>query len=140
MKVQQVVGNVSWNLPSRITYTPYSFLFPVINVSNPTTVERRYKIVFRLVSPQGVVLGEYTPYDWFAVSAQSYVTLLPTFWTNMNGVILNLALVEETEGEIVVLSCELTTPVVQTLSEVVQPVLGIGLMAVVMRMVTEALI
>jgi len=129
-----MLGSISWNLPSSLSYTSYSFLFPVVTVSNPTGATRQYQIVFR-IGKQGQVLAEYTPYDWFAVAAGSYATLFPVVWIDTNGVTLSCVLKEkDSNTEIAALSTELVTAATEIMQQIAQPVMTLLTMGMMMSL------
>jgi hypothetical protein len=130
-----MLGNISWNLPSTLSYTSYSFLFPSITVSNPTNVDRQYQIVFRVTADDWVI-AEYSPYPWFTVPAGGYTTLSPVIWLDRNGVRLSCVLLEkDSSTEVTSLSVDLTSGAAEMLQQMVQPITAVMMLGMVMSMV-----
>lgn len=72
------VGDVFWDLPPWITYTPGFDLGCSIYVANPTGVEKEYALMARLSRENTLITEESLPvfgYAWFKVAPGDFVRL-----------------------------------------------------------------
>lgn len=116
--IQQVIlealGDLSWNLPSRMEYTPKTPVSFRMGVSNPTAQNRSYSLPYVLSKggqpiANGTILVDNQ--EWFAVEAGKAVSLEGSFSLDSNGVILTVGLAEQSSNQIVdQVSVELAAP------------------------------
>jgi len=97
------LGDVFWNLPPGISYTPGSELGCTIYVANPTDEAKEYSLMARLFSDSVLVSEEVmTVYGctWFAVDPGEFIRLHGAMKFEDTDVVLVLQLIEKVSGEV----------------------------------------
>jgi hypothetical protein len=95
------VGDIFWDLPPWIVYTPGYDVGCSIYVANPAEEEKEYALMARLSSNETVISDEALPvfgYTWFKVAPGDFVRLRGAFRFEESDVDLTVHLIErETE-------------------------------------------
>ena len=112
--ILEVLGSISWNLPSRMEYTPNTPVNFQMQVGNPTAQDRSYSLRAVLTKGGQSLWSGFISVDgaeWFSVPAGKAVTLSGSFTLDQNGVVLTVGLAEQTSNTIVgQVSVELAAP------------------------------
>jgi len=95
------LGNIFWDLPPWIIYTPGYDLGCTIYVANPTDSEKEYSLMSRLSSNDTVISEEAVKvfgYAWFKVDPKDFVKLRGALGADESNTVLSVFLIErETE-------------------------------------------
>jgi hypothetical protein len=97
------VGDIFWDLPPWITYTPGFDLGCSIYVANPTGVEKEYALMARLSRESTIISEEALPvfgYAWFKVAPADFVRLRGALRFNESDADLSVLLVERETEEV----------------------------------------
>ena len=97
------LGDVFWDLPPWITYTPGSDIGCVIFVANPTDVAREYALISHLSTEEALISEESVTvfgYSWFTVDPGGFVRLHGAFRFEHTNVTLTLSLIERESDEV----------------------------------------
>ena len=98
------LGDIFWDLPPWITYTPGYELGCSLFVANPTDTEKQYSLMTRLTSDTQVISEEAIKvygYAWFAVDPGDWETLRGALRFEDTNVALTVLLYERESGEVV---------------------------------------
>jgi len=97
------LGDIFWNLPPGVSYSPGSELGCTIYVANPTGEAKEYSLMARLFSDSTLVSEEViTVYGctWFAVEPGDFIRLHGAMKFEDTDVVLVLQLIERSGGEV----------------------------------------
>jgi hypothetical protein len=112
--ILEVLGSISWNLPSRMEYTPNTPINFQMQVGNPTAQDRSYSLRAVLTKGGQSLWSGFISVDgaeWFSVAAGKAATLSGSFTLDQNGVVLTVGLAEQSTNSIVgQVSAELAAP------------------------------
>jgi hypothetical protein len=100
----QVLGQISWNLPATLQYTPGTPIPVEVQIGNPTDTNRNYQLVEQVLQDSSVISEEVVPIDsenWLPVPAGYVVTLQGTISLDVTNVIYRLNLKEQSTGNVV---------------------------------------
>lgn len=110
-------GDVFWDLPPGITYTPDTEFGCTLYVANPTEEDREYALMTRLSRNATIISEEAVRVfgvAWFKVEAGDWTRLRGSFMFDETGVVLTVLLCERETGEVVdSVSTVLAAPTVQ---------------------------
>jgi len=113
------LGNVFWDLPPWIVYTPGYDLGCTIYVANPTDTEKEYTLMSRLSSNETIISEEAVRvfgFAWFKVAPNDFIRLRGALRSDDSDVVLSVLLVErETEEVADSVSTSLVAPTVSAL-------------------------
>ena len=113
------LGNIFWDLPPWIVYSPGYDLGCTIYVANPTDAEKEYTLMSRLSSNETIISEEAIKvfgFAWFKVDPKDFIKLRGALRSDDSDVILSVVLVErETEQIADSVSTSLVAPAVSTL-------------------------
>ena len=108
------VGDIFWDLPPWVVYTPDYDVGCSIYVANPAEEEKEYAIMARLSSNETMISEEALPvfgYTWFKVAPGDFVRLHGAFRFEESDVELTVLLIErETEAVTDSVSTALVAP------------------------------
>lgn len=112
--ILEVLGSISWNLPSRVEYAPNTPIDFQMQVGNPTAQDRSYSLRAVLSKGGQPLWNGFISVDgaeWFSVPAGKAATLNGSFTLDQNGVVLTVGLAEQSTNSIVgQVSVELAAP------------------------------
>ncbi len=97
------LGDIFWDLPPWIVYSPGYDVGCSIYVANPTEVEKEYALMARLSSNETVISEEALPvfgYTWFKVAPGDFVRLYGAFRFEETNADLAVLLVERETEEV----------------------------------------
>ncbi len=97
------LGDIFWDLPPWMTYTPGFDLGCSIYVANPTGVEKEYALMARLNRENTLISEEALPvfgYAWFKVAPGDFVRLRGALRFNESDADLTVLLVERETEEV----------------------------------------
>ncbi|WP_059280076.1 hypothetical protein [Dehalococcoides mccartyi] len=97
------LGDIFWDLPPWMTYTPGFDLGCSIYVANPTGVEKEYALMARLSRESTLISEEALPvfgYAWFKVSPADFVRLRGALRFSESDADLSVLLVERETEEV----------------------------------------
>ena len=104
--VQEILGQLAWDLPAQRTYTPGTDLPFTLQVTNPTTGDRKYK-----VQVQAVVQGQVVWYAdlllegqtdvWFSVPAGKSFTIQGVFSADQTNFTLKALLADFVTNQVI---------------------------------------
>ena len=104
--VQEVLGQLAWDLPAQRTYTPGTDLPFTLQVTNPTTGDRKYK-----VQVQAIVQGQVVWYAdlllegqtdvWFSVPAGKSFTIQGLFSADQTNFSLQALLADFVTNQVI---------------------------------------
>jgi hypothetical protein len=113
------LGDIFWDLPPWIVYSPGYDVGCSIYVANPTEVEKEYALMARLSSEETAISEEALPvfgYTWFKVAPSDFIRLYGAFRFDETDVDLAVLLIErETEEVTDSVSTRLVGPSVSAL-------------------------
>ena len=114
------IGDVFWDLEPITTYVAGIQIGLAIYVANPSTTDRQYALLSRLIDADGRVLLEESivvhGLAWFTVEAGEYVELQAELLFDITNAVLNVVLVERsTDTEVDTVSAYLVSPVASQL-------------------------
>lgn len=96
------LGDIFWDLPPSITYTPGSEVGATLYVANPTSEEREYSLMARLTSGATLISEDAVRvygYAWFKVDPGDFIRLHGALRFEETDVTLSLLLYERESGE-----------------------------------------
>ena len=96
-------GDIFWDLPPWLVYTPGYDLGCTIYVANPSDTEKEYSLMVRLLRDATVISEETIPvfgYAWFKVDAEDFIRLYGSLRFNESNADLTVSLVEKEAEEI----------------------------------------
>lgn len=124
------LGTLSWDLPSRMTYSPNTTQKFRLEVSNPTDKERSYSLEYSITRDKAVLAAGTVPVDnltWFKVPARGRIFLDGSFTFPETNLVFTLNLREfETKTIVDSVSVELVAAPVGF--EAIMPLLTLALM------------
>lgn len=97
------LGDIFWDLPPSVTYSPGSELGCTIYVANPTDEEKEYALMSRLSSDETVISEEAVKvygYAWFKVDPGDFIRLHGALKFDETNCTLSVLLIERTTQEI----------------------------------------
>jgi len=97
------LGDIFWDLPPWMTYTPGFDMGCSIYVANPTAVEKEYALMARLSRESTIISEEALPvfgYAWFKVAPADFVRLRGALRFNESDADLSVLLVERETEEV----------------------------------------
>jgi hypothetical protein len=109
------IGDVFWGLSPYITYIAGTSIGVTIYVANPSSVDRDYALLSRLVGADGKVILEesITVYQhaWFTVESGQYIELQAELAFDVSNAVLSVVLVEKsTDSDVDSVSTYLVAP------------------------------
>lgn len=139
--VTEVLGQLTWDLPAQQSYTPNAHLVFTVQVTNPTTGQRTYKL-----QAQAVVGGQLVWFAdlvlegqadaWFPIPAGGSVSVQGDFIADQTDFTFQMLLIDQAAGQAVAqVACNLvgptTTPTTPTPTQPSTPGIGDTLSAIV---------
>ena len=103
MSVMGELGDIFWDLPPWIVYSPGYDVGCSIYVANPTEVEKEYALMARLSSNEMTISKEALPvfgHTWFTVAPGDFIRLYGAFRFDETDVDLAVLLVEREMEEV----------------------------------------
>jgi len=97
------LGDIFWDLPPWMTYTPGFDLGCSIYVANPTAVEKEYALLARLYRGETLITEEALPvfgYAWFKVAPGDFIRLRGALRFNESDADVSVLLVERETEEV----------------------------------------
>ena len=96
------LGDIFWDLPSSVIYSPGTELGCTIYIANPTEAEREYALISRL-SADGLLISEESVtvfgYAWFKVEPGDFIRLHGALEFEDSNATMEVLLVERESGE-----------------------------------------
>jgi len=103
ISVMGELGDIFWDLPPWIVYSPGYDVGCSIYVANPTEVEKEYALMARLSSNEVAISEEALPvfgYTWFTVAPGDFIRLYGAFRFEETDVDLAVLLIERETEEV----------------------------------------
>ena len=118
MVAAQALGTLSWDLPSRVTYTPGAVLPFTLVVGNPTSGARGYGLQAQVLIDGQVVWYADLLVDegqWFQVPAGGRVTIQGQFQADRSDFLFRVLLIDQASNQVVTqVQSELASPTAPT--------------------------
>lgn len=118
MVAAQALGTLSWDLPSRVTYTPETVLPFTLVVGNPTSAARGYGLQAQVLIDGQVVWYADLLVDegqWFQVPAGGRVTIQGQFQADRSDFLFRTLLIDQASNQVVAqVQSELASPTAPT--------------------------
>ncbi|MEK7995245.1 MAG: hypothetical protein AAB403_15685, partial [Planctomycetota bacterium] len=118
MVAAQALGTLSWDLPSRVTYTPGAVLPFTLVVGNPTSGARGYGLQAQVLIDGQVVWYADLLVDegqWFQVPAGGRVTIQGQFQADRSDFTFRVLLIDQASNQVVTqVQSELASPTAPT--------------------------
>ncbi len=104
--VQEVLGQLAWDLPAQKTYTPGTDLPFTLQVTNPTTGDRKYKVQVQAIAQGQVVwyadlMLQGMTDVWFSVPAGKAFTIQGVFKADQTNFIFKALLIDQATNQVV---------------------------------------
>lgn len=96
------LGDIFWDLPPAVVYSPGSELGCTIYVANPTEEEKEYALMSRLLSDSLIISEESVTvfgYAWFKVDSGDFIKLHGALKFEDSDAALEVLLIERESGE-----------------------------------------
>ena len=102
--VAQGLGQIAWNLPAALQYTPGMPLQVEIQIVNPTDIDRTYKLIEQELQNAHVIYEGVVPIngqEWFIIPAGHVLILQGTLTLDKTNIVYRMNLVEQSTNSIV---------------------------------------
>jgi len=102
--VAQELGQIAWNLPAALQYTPGMPLQIEVQIFNPTNINRNYKLIEQKLQHGRVIHEAVIPIDgreWFAIPSGHILTIQGTLTLDKTNVVYRMNLMEQSTNRIV---------------------------------------